>query len=303
MRAFAILFACVLASTAAAETLVVGGVERTWKGQFPVTRPAPVVIVLHGRSQQGGAVRERTAWPDVARRGQFGVVFPDGLNRAWADMRAPNERASGGPPPGTDDTAFIVELAEKLILDGVADPKRIYVTGISNGGAMTLTLACQRPDLFAAAASVIMAMSETMANNCRPSRHIPMLIMNGTEDPLVAWNGGRGRNRVALLGLLSTPDTLKFWRRANGCDPGDARAIDLPDIDRTDRSTVTRIESRCPPGTAAVLYRVNGGGHRMPGYTQDTRAKRLVDRVLGPQNHDIDGAQTIWDFFKGFAKL
>lgn len=302
MRAFAVVLACLIATNASAESLDVGGVRRTYELQKPVARPAPLVIVLHGNTQEGRAMRERTSWPDVARREQFAVVFPDGLNHAWADMRSADERAAGGPPPGTDDVAFIVELTQKLILDGVADPKRIYITGVSNGGAMTLTLACQRPDLFAGAASVIMGMTESMTDRCRPSRHIPMLLMNGTADPLVAYDGGRGRGRVAVSSLLSTPDTLQFWRRANGCEPGDAREVDLPDIDRFDQTTVTRIDSHCPAGTDAVLYRVNGGGHRMPGYVADVRMKRIVDRVLGPQNHDIDGAQTIWDFFRRFSK-
>jgi len=298
MRTFAVLLACLLAMSASAESLDVSGVRRSYELQKPVARPAPLVIVLHGNTQEGRAMRERTSWPDVARREQFAVVFPDGLNHAWADMRSADERAAGGPPPGTDDVAFIVELTQKLILDGVADPKRIYVTGVSNGGAMALTLACQRPDLFAAAGSVIMGMTESMIDGCRPSRKIAILLMNGTADPLVSYMGGRGRGRVAVSNLLSTPDTLQFWRRANGCEPSDAREVDLPDIDRFDQTTVTRIDSHCPAGADTVLYRVNGGGHRMPGYVADARLKRIVDRMLGPQNRDIDGAQTIWDFFK-----
>ena len=302
MRAFAILLALSLVAPASAETLSVGGVKRTYEIQLPVARPAPLVIVLHGNAEEGHAMREHTAWPDVARREQFGVVFPDGLNHAWADMRSSGERAGASPPAGTDDTAFIVELTEKLILDGVADPKRIYITGVSNGGAMTMTLACQRPELFAGAASVIMGLTESMANACRPSKPIPMLMMNGTDDPLVNFDGGRGRARIAVSGALSATDTLSFWRRADGCDAKDARNTDLPDVDRNDHSTVTRIDSHCPATVDVVLYRINGGGHRMPGYNADARLPKVVDRVLGPQNRDIDGAQTIWDFFKRFER-
>jgi polyhydroxybutyrate depolymerase len=79
-----------------------------------------------------------------------------------------------------------------------------------------------------------------------------------------------------------------------------ATSIDLDDLDRGDRSTVTRIDSRCPAGRDVVLYRVNNGGHRMPGSFPDARFMRTVNLALGPQNHDIDGAETIWDFFRGF---
>jgi polyhydroxybutyrate depolymerase len=256
------------------------------------------VIVLHANTQTGADMITRTAWPTVARRENFAVVFPDGLNHSWADLRPNNMRAGRIPPHGTDDIAFIVKLVEKLVADGSADPKRIHVTGISNGGAMTMTLVCKRADLFAAAASVIMNLTEQSANLCRPSRPVPMLMMNGTADPLIPYNGGRGTSRFAADGFWSADKTLAFWRKNNGCD-AKATTTDLADTDTADRSTVTRIDSNCPVGRDVVLYRVNDGGHRMPG-SADARFPRLANTFLGPQNRDIDGAETIWAFFKKF---
>jgi polyhydroxybutyrate depolymerase len=163
---------------------------------------------------------------------------------------------------------------------------------------MTMTLVCKRADLFAAAASVVMNLTEQSANPCRPSRPVPMLMMNGTADPLIPYNGGRGTSRFAVDGFWSAEKTLGFWRKANGCD-AKTTATDLADTDTTDRSTVTRIDSNCPAGRDVVLYRVNDGGHRMPG-ALDARFPRLANTFLGPQNHDIDGAETIWAFFKKF---
>jgi polyhydroxybutyrate depolymerase len=79
-----------------------------------------------------------------------------------------------------------------------------------------------------------------------------------------------------------------------------ADVSNLNDRDRNDQSTVTRIESRCPPGRDVVLYRINAGGRRMPGAFADARFPRLVNAFLGPQNRDIDGAATIWEFFRKF---
>ena len=67
-----------------------------------------------------------------------------GLKRAWADLRPNEMRAGRTPPEGTDDVAFIVKLVDTYVADGTADPRRVYVTGLSNGGAMTMTLACKR---------------------------------------------------------------------------------------------------------------------------------------------------------------
>jgi polyhydroxybutyrate depolymerase len=298
IRFLALLLALTCAGAASAETIKVGQTTRHYTAQLPELKLVPLVIVLHGNTQTGADMITRTAWPMVARRENFAVVFPDGLNHSWADLRPNNMRAGRVPPHGTDDVAFIVKLVEKLVADGSADPKRIYVTGISNGGAMTMTLVCKRTDLFAAAASVIMNLTDQSAGQCRPSRPVPMLMMNGTADPLIPYNGGRGTSRFAADGFWSADKTLAFWRKANGCD-AKATTTDLADTDTADRSTVTRIDSNCPVGRDVVLYRVNDGGHRMPG-SADARFPRLANTFLGPQNRDIDGAETIWAFFKKF---
>jgi polyhydroxybutyrate depolymerase len=288
------------ASAAAAETLQIGGVTRSFIIQVPEIKPAPLVIVLHGNTQTGADMVTRTSWPAVAKREQFGVIFPDGLDHAWADLRSDSKRAGRTAPKGTDDVAFVASLVEKYVAEGIADPKRVYVTGLSNGGAMTMTLVCARANLFAAAASVIMNLTDESAGACHPRRPVPMLVMNGTADPLIPYEGGKGASRYAVDGFWSAPKTLAFWRRVNGCEAQDADSTDLGDRDPTDQSTVTRIASHCPPGRDVLLYRVNGGGHRMPGGATDARFPRIAAALLGPQNHDIDGAETIWAFFKNF---
>jgi polyhydroxybutyrate depolymerase len=297
--AAALAIAC-CASAAEADTITVGGVTRTFTVQLPDTKPVPLVMVLHGNTQSGVDMKMRTAWPLVAKRDHFAVVFPDGLNHAWADLRLSSRRAGGSPPEGTDDVAFIARLVEEFVADGTADPKRVYITGISNGGAMTMTLVCARAHLFAAAASVIMNLTDEATDRCHPSRPVPMLMMNGTADPLIPYEGGRGTGQFAVDGFRSAAKTLDFWRHVNGCDVQDDGVTDLDDRNPSDQSTVTRIASRCPPGRDVVLYRVNGGGHRMPGMFPDANFPRVATAILGPQNGDIDGAETIWAFFQKF---
>jgi polyhydroxybutyrate depolymerase len=255
--------------------------------------------VLHGKTQTGADMVTRTAWPLIAKRDGFAVVFPDGLNQAWADARPDARRAGGGPPDGTDDIGFIAALVDKLVKDGTADAKRVYVTGISNGGAMAMTLVCNRADLFAAGASVIMNLTDESAAACQPSRPLPMLMMNGTVDPLIPYEGGRGTSYFAANGYWSTDKTLAFWRNLNGCDT-DGAATEIADKNPSDQSTVTLILSRCPAGHDVALYRVNNGGHRMPGMFPDARFPKIATALLGPQNGDIDGAETIWAFFSRF---
>lgn len=291
----ALLLAC--AHAAHADELHIDGTTRTYSAIVPAHAHAlPLVLVLHGNTQQGRDVRARTSWAALAAREHFVVVFPDGLDRAWADLRTPDERLGGSPPAGTDDTAFLVALARHFVDAGIADRHRVYAAGVSNGGAMALTLACLRPDTFAAIASVAMEFTPGAMARCAPGRALPVLLMNGTADTLIPFAGGHGGRRGTGAEYLSTGRTLAFWRQRNGCAATDAAQVPLPDIDATDHSTVTRIESRCPAGADVVLYRVDGGGHRWPDRMADARHPRLVDAILGPQNHDIDGPGLAWRF-------
>jgi polyhydroxybutyrate depolymerase len=287
---------------ATADRMDFGSVTRTYTAVVPEQKPAPLVVVLHGNTQQGADMMSRTSWPEVARRERFAVVFPDGLNRSWADLRARKERIGRMPPEGTDDIAFLSALIEMLIADGIADAKRIYVTGLSNGGAMTMSLVCTRANTFAAAAAVIINLTDGLASACRPARPVPLLLMNGTQDPLVPFNGGKGSSWFAVDGFWSTAKTVQFWRDKSGCAPADAASADLPDRDPGDGSTVTLISSTCPPQRDVLLYRVDGGGHRFPGRLPDARMRRLADSIFGTQNHDIDGPEVIWEFFQKFQR-
>ncbi|UPJ42918.1 prolyl oligopeptidase family serine peptidase [Bradyrhizobium sp. 40] len=299
-RIAAFVAALAATSAASADTIDIDGVKRSYTVQLPTKRLVPLVVVLHGKTQRGADMMTRTAWPQVAKREGFAVVFPDGLNHAWADARTKAGPALRGPPAGTDDVAFIAKLVEKLVANGTADPRRVYVTGFSNGGAMAMTLVCARADLFAAGASVSMNLTDEAAVTCHPSRPLPMLLMNGTADPLVPYEGGRGSSYYAADGFWSTDETLAFWRKLNGCETDNSDMTDLPDRAPADQSTVTRISSRCPGGHDVVLYRINQGGHRMPGFSPDARFPKVAASLLGSQNGDIDAAETIWTFFGQF---
>src|SRR6478609_114352 len=80
------------AGAASAETITIDGAKRSFSARLADVKPAPLVIVLHGNTQTGADIASRTSWPAVARREHFTVVFPDGLSRAWADLRSSEMR-------------------------------------------------------------------------------------------------------------------------------------------------------------------------------------------------------------------
>jgi polyhydroxybutyrate depolymerase len=120
--------------------------------------------------------------------------------------------------------------------------------------------------------------------------------MNGTADPLLPYRGGEVGLRHERGRVISTDETLALLRRVNGCT-GAAQTERLPDLDPSDGSDVTTERwDTCSSGAPVVLYRVEGGGHRIPRRGEGPRP--VIDRLLGRTNRDFEAAEAIWTFFK-----
>lgn len=102
--------------------------------------------------------------------------------------------------------------------DACIDPKRVYVTGISNGGAMSHLLACKEAGVFAASAPVSMGNGTTP---CMPSRPISVVMFRGEMDDLVAYNGGTFPSAMA---------NFDMWKDINGCIGTPLKTHDVPDV-------------------------------------------------------------------------
>ena len=264
--------------------------------------PAPVVLVLHGGG--GSAARvwsgdDGRAWLRLADSHGLVLLLPEGRadpgdpeSHHWNDCRTGILEPSLATD--ADDVGFLRAAVEWAASRWAVDRDRVYVTGASNGGMMSFRVAMEASNLVAAAAPVIANLPAP--SECRgPSRAVPVLIMNGTEDPLMPWNGGCVVNARCERGsVLSTAETMDFWVDADAAATAPV-CEDLPDLDPEDGSTVT--VCRYPGGTAGsevVLYRVDGGGHSIPGPDELPWWYRLV---VGPKNHDISGPDEIWEFF------
>ncbi|MCA8907068.1 MAG: hypothetical protein KDA64_04150 [Rhodospirillaceae bacterium] len=245
--------------------------------------PRPTVIVLHGGMGTGARIAASSGFAEAAAAAGFTAVFPDGLDRRWNDGRV-GWRNGEGP----DDVAFLSTLADALVADGIALPDRIYLAGISNGGMMSFTMACLASERFAGIGTVIANLPAGIGP-CAPAA-VPLVMVNGTDDPLVPYGGGG----VGIFGrrgeVLGVEQTAGLFAVAFGC--GGPTAAELADRDPGDGTTVTRIDWQgCLPGAGVTLYRVNGGGHTVPGWS--VRARRL----FGASNRDFSAAQAILAIF------
>jgi polyhydroxybutyrate depolymerase len=289
-------------------SLAVGRQERWYRVYVPgePVRGAPMVVVLHGGTQsmrhifRPGAAGGRT-WEEIAERERVLLLAPNGTNpdtgdargdyQTWNDLRTEGAQRN----PEAEDVAFIVGLLDWAAATFGADRRRAYVAGESNGGMMAYRLLIEVPERFAAGAAFIANLPAGSRLVQTPARPTPLLIMNGTRDRVVRWDGGpvaRNRGRV-----ISTDATIAWWLEANRA-AGPPTVETLPDGDPADGCRIARASWTAAPGGApVVLYTMNGGGHAVPSRAHEPPENLLARRALGPICRDAEGAEIAWQFF------
>ncbi|HLA25527.1 MAG TPA: PHB depolymerase family esterase [bacterium] len=280
-----------------AGTVQVGGLQRSYlvhvPGSFPGGRPAGLVFVLHGGGGNGKQIERHTGFSALADREGFIAVYPDAVDRNWNDGRAaPGITAQ---QQNVDDVGFFAALITGLTREFAVDPRRVYVTGASNGAFMSQRLAAELSERIAAIAPVIGGMAPQVRDRFAPKVPVSVLLMNGTDDPLVPYRGGAvARTRGQTIGVA---EIVRLWRTHNRCPEGPETVL-LADADPTDGTRVRRTAyARCANRTAVTLYTIEGGGHTWPGGVQ-----YLPRAVIGRTNRDIEATPVIWQFFAGHPR-
>jgi polyhydroxybutyrate depolymerase len=267
-----------------------GGLTRTYHVHLPPAasagKPLPLLLALHGRLGDGAGQAKLTGFNAVTDQYGFIVVYPDGYQRSWADGRGttPADRS------GVDDVAFLGAILDQVMASEKVDASRVYAAGMSNGGFMTERLGCDLARRFAAIGIVAANFDQKLAARCAPSHPLPVLLIHGSDDPLVPEAGGPLEGEP----VLSTADTVARWAALASCHATPA-ATQLPTpVD--DGTSVTRSTySGCAGGARVVYYDVSGGGHTWPGGFQ-----YLPASIIGKTSHNLDASATIWQFFQGY---
>ncbi len=271
--------------------------SRTYQVYFPEERFAetelPILFVLHGGGGDAAGLIEATFGRFNALADDDGVivVYPEGFEKQWNDGRGPNGLGTAWDED-IDDVGFISEIVRRLQTDFTIDTDRIFTSGISNGGFMSSRLLCDRSDLFKGGAIITATLPENYLGRCNPSNPTTVLVFNGTEDPLVPYDGGQ----ITILGqerglIMATEAYMQFWANTNACLTSPA-ITDLPD-NEDDGTTVQVYDyPNCDPQAAVQLYRIEGGGHTWPS-GQDLLGEFLVGRT----SREIVATDIVWDFF------
>lgn len=285
-----------LAGAVQRESLNIGGRTRTFSTYF-ARRGAPaagLVFVLHGSMMSGARMRAATVYEfDVlADREGFIVVYPDGYGGYWNDCRAIGDFAAKSE--GVDDVAFLRAIAERLVKEHDIPKRRVFATGVSNGGQMAYRLAFEAPDLVGAIAPIAASVPSASNQTCEPSsRAVATMIINGTDDPLNPYEGGE----VALFGLFmhrgtvqSSLESARYWARLAGYREGPRREP-IPDRDPNDGTRSTRWTWAEVNRPEVALIEVEGGGHTIP------HPRGSWQRLLGRVSRDFSAPGEIWAFF------
>jgi len=288
--------------------LEIGGEKREFSYYVPrhaQGKPLPMVIYFHGHGDSGRhlvgkgiAPSVSAVWMETAEREKFLVFYPLGLKgkdrkTGWNDCRGD---ADGNPK--ADDTQFTKALIEFAHANLGLDRSRVYVTGMSNGGHMTMRVAMEMADQVAAAATIVALMPRN--SRCdRPSRPVPMLFMHGTEDKFAPFGGGSMTHDRGVV--YSARETVDLWRQWNGVQNVPEKTTRLPDLDKSDHSVmVMRTWADAAGRNVVVAYEMRGAGHAEP--SRKAKMGRLLTRVQGNQNHDVEMADAVWDFFKDHSR-
>jgi len=231
-------------------TIQSGGMTRSYIVHVPTKYDGktrmPLVIDMHGKGDTAAHQITWSGWREKADAVGLVVIYPQGIGNSW----------NGGPAgcpilmcccepaqdQNIDDAGFIRAVVTKTAQDGCIDLKRVYATGLSNGGIMSQWLACDAADVFAAVAPV----SGPNMIDCKPSRSISVVLYRGLMDSGVLYNGGNSSPTGHVW-----PSAMADFNKWGGLDKCTDAPVPMP------MHSVCQIRSKCDGGAEVVLCSPN----------------------------------------------
>jgi polyhydroxybutyrate depolymerase len=246
--------------------------------------PTPLLFCIHGLMQNGvmlcvngssGKDSGPRGFVDKSDKEGFVLVIPTGAGNAW------NGAGCCGNA-NLDDVALFKALVAEVSKHVNVDARKVYATGLSNGGYMSHRLACEAADVFTAVAPGAGGLSGI---TCTPSRPISVLNIHGTADGIVNFsNQASSVNAIAM---------------ANGCSTTTMPAT-VPGSGG-DTTCVTR--TGCPNGIEVTSCTIQGGGHVWFGDPScGTGAGAAGCAFVGANSTFFNNTDAAWEFFKRLSR-
>lgn len=236
-------------------TLRVENEQRVYYLHVPASvtgaKSVPLVVMLHGRGSDGrAAASPYYGWVALADQQGFIVAFPDAVGRprswrpAWGGRKSP-------------DSAFLCALLDELQKRCRVDPARVFLTGHSSGGIMSLSFAATHGERVAAIGPVAGTIGAGLLRIPRPRTPVSVILVHGMADRIVPYDAERGK-RAAYPMLTGAPDSAAFWALHNGCGKQPVRT------ELADGRVHLDVWSGGKAGTRVELYSIERGQHGWP---------------------------------------
>ena len=263
----------------------------------------PVVFNFHGGGSDAPTQKAYSQMDATADRHGFVVVYPQGVPPApgQQSLRTWNAGKCCGPAKRTDadDVGFTLAVLDDLAERTPVDKRRVYATGISNGGMMAYRLAADASKQVAAVASVA---GQVEVTKFAPTRPVPVMEFHSVDDPRALYNGGLG---LPFPGTNiqnqfdSVQEGIDRWVAYDGCrrTPKTAPAVQGETGSGDEGETATRITyARCKQDAEVVLWKLTRSGHVWPGTPIDVSGTPR-GAVLGESTKIVDANELMWEFF------
>ena len=234
----------------------------------------PVLFNFHGYGSNADQQLIYGDFRGLADEEAFILVVPQGsLLEGTTHWNSDSEFTSKST---ADDLGFVSRMIDELETRYNIDNTKIYAAGMSNGGAMSLYLACSLSDQITAVASVTGFMSADLISNCGAIDPTSVILIHGTADSVVSWESGLGGGSILGIG--------EFWAEHNNCSQSSQTALE--DYNGDSVSGVIHQHSGCDAETLVQVYEITDMDHIWP----ESR-----------RGDDVDGAKVVWDFLKQFS--
>ncbi|MBK49462.1 MAG: hypothetical protein CL768_00265 [Chloroflexi bacterium] len=224
---------------------------------YRTDNPTPLLINYHGT---GSNAEQQALYSDmdrVADENNFIHVSPQGLDldgrpvfNAGLTMQSPANKRDFSKEP-RDDVDFSTKIIEDISNKYCVNEKKIYATGMSNGGRMSYRIGCDAADKFAAIAPVAGVLS-LPEEDCQPSKPVPSIAFHGTLDSISSYYKAGGFSTMGALEMFS------LWAKKNQCEGEPVETFKKIDI-------ICKSYLSCKDDVEVKFCTVKGGGHCWPG--------------------------------------
>ncbi|XZE20682.1 extracellular catalytic domain type 1 short-chain-length polyhydroxyalkanoate depolymerase [Pirellulaceae bacterium SH449] len=271
--------------------LTVGDLKRNYlvyiPPQYDPKKPTPVVMAFHGGGSNASSMVSYCGLNKKADEAGFIVVYPSGTGRLERILTFNGGNCCGYAMNNKiDDVEFTRRILDDLAKSVNIDPKRVFATGMSNGGIMSYLLASGLSDRIAAVAPVGGPMG---TETCNPKRPVSIIHFHGTDDENAPFKGGKGKGPSGT-DFYSVEHSIQAWVKANGCEK-EPVVTKLPDTAKDGTRIIRKTYGSGEDGAEVVLIEIEGGGHTWPG--QEPRL-----RALGKSTKNISANDLMWEFFE-----